>query len=66
MQCCSVGYDVDATIDKMERLIKLAVERDQSQLVVFPEALYVPPDLDRADIQSRGLSQRPHVWMYDR
>lgn len=50
VQCCSVGYDTDATLDKMERLIKLAVERDQSQLVVFPEALYVPPDLERADI----------------
>jgi predicted amidohydrolase len=38
-QCCSVGYDVDKTLEKMERMVKIAVDRDNSQFVVFPEAL---------------------------
>jgi predicted amidohydrolase len=39
VQCSTVKYDLDATLDKMDLLVKLAWERDGSQLAVFPEAL---------------------------
>lgn len=39
IQCSTVKYDLDATLDKMDRLVKVARERDGSQLAVFPEAL---------------------------
>jgi predicted amidohydrolase len=42
VQACTIGYDLDATLEKMERLVKVAKERDGTQLVVFPEALSVP------------------------
>ncbi|KAJ9115391.1 hypothetical protein QFC22_005146 [Naganishia vaughanmartiniae] len=38
VQCSTVKYDLNATLDKMDRLVKLARERDGSQLAVFPEA----------------------------
>ena len=39
IQCSTVKYDLDATLEKMDRLVKVAKERDGSQLAVFPEAL---------------------------
>lgn len=39
IQCSTVKYDLDATLEKMDRLVKVARERDGSQLAVFPEAL---------------------------
>jgi predicted amidohydrolase len=39
VQACTASYDVNATLDKLERLTRLASERDGSQLAVFPEAL---------------------------
>lgn len=41
IQCSTVKYDLDATLEKMDRLVKVARGRDGSQLAVFPEALYV-------------------------
>lgn len=41
VQACTVRYDLDATLEKMERLVKVAKERDGSGMVVFPEALSV-------------------------
>lgn len=38
IQACTVRYDLDATLLKMERLVKVAKERDGSGMVVFPEA----------------------------
>ena len=42
-QCCTSSYDTPATLEKMRRLVKLAKERDDSQLVVFPEAFIGGP-----------------------
>jgi predicted amidohydrolase len=44
-QACTVRYDLDATLLKMERLVKVAKERDGSGMVVFPEALSVQDPL---------------------
>lgn len=38
-QACTVKYDTQATLAKMERLATIAKEKDDSSLVVFPEAL---------------------------
>ncbi|KIJ68545.1 hypothetical protein HYDPIDRAFT_106750 [Hydnomerulius pinastri MD-312] len=38
VQTCTVSYSLSDTLDKFENLTKLAKERDDSQLVVFPEA----------------------------
>lgn len=38
VQACTVKYDLEATLNKLESYVKLAKERDDSQLVVFPEA----------------------------
>ncbi|KAF8654772.1 hypothetical protein AX16_003427 [Volvariella volvacea WC 439] len=38
VQACCVAYDVDKTLDKLERLASLAKERDGTELAVFPEA----------------------------
>ncbi|KAI5450839.1 Nitrilase [Naganishia albida] len=38
IQCSTVKYDLDATLEKMDRLVKVARGRDGSQLAVFPEA----------------------------
>ncbi|KAE9408189.1 carbon-nitrogen hydrolase [Gymnopus androsaceus JB14] len=38
VQTCTPAYSLPDTLDKMERLSRLASERDASQLVVFPEA----------------------------
>ncbi|KAK7468802.1 Nitrilase [Stygiomarasmius scandens] len=35
--CCQ--YDLEKTLDKLERLTQLAKDRDNSQLVVFPEGI---------------------------
>ena len=45
VQACTVRYDLDATLEKMERLVKVAKERDGSGMVVFPEALSVQKSL---------------------
>ena len=55
VQCCTApsetGFDLDATLAKVERLTQQARERDGSALCVFPEALiggYVRrPGIDR-------------------
>jgi predicted amidohydrolase len=39
VQTCTAAYDLEATLQKLERLTRLAKERDDTQLVVFPEAL---------------------------
>ncbi|KAF8527968.1 carbon-nitrogen hydrolase [Hysterangium stoloniferum] len=38
VQACTVAYSLSDTLDKLERLTTLARERDNAQLVVFPEA----------------------------
>ncbi|KAL0951316.1 hypothetical protein HGRIS_008022 [Hohenbuehelia grisea] len=38
VQACTAAYNLTDTLDKLERLTRLAKERDGSQLVVFPEA----------------------------
>lgn len=40
VQACTARNSLDATLGKLEDLTRLAKDRDQSQLVVFPEALY--------------------------
>ena len=40
-QTCAHSYALKETMDKLVRLARLAKERDGSQLIVFPEALYV-------------------------
>ena len=42
VQACTDRYSLDDTLLKLERLTRLARERDGSQLCVFPEALYKP------------------------
>lgn len=39
VQTCTAAYSLSDTLDKLERLTRLAAERDGSQLAVFPEAL---------------------------
>lgn len=41
IQACTVGYDLEATLDKMQRLVRTAKAESDTQLAVFPEALYV-------------------------
>jgi len=41
VQACSASFSLADTLDKLERLARLAKERDQSELAVFPEALSV-------------------------
>ncbi|GJJ09502.1 hypothetical protein Clacol_003725 [Clathrus columnatus] len=38
VQTCTAAYSLSDTLDKLERLTRLAKERDNSQLAVFPEA----------------------------
>ncbi|KAG8688203.1 Nitrilase [Ceratobasidium sp. 423] len=38
VQTCTAAYSLDNTLDKLDRLVRLAKERDGSQLCVFPEA----------------------------
>ncbi|KAK0456707.1 carbon-nitrogen hydrolase [Armillaria borealis] len=38
VQTCSQAYNLDATLQKLEELTRLAKDRDGSQLAVFPEA----------------------------
>ncbi|KAJ6575018.1 carbon-nitrogen hydrolase [Mycena capillaripes] len=38
VQTCTQAYSLDDTLKKLEQLTRLARERDQSQLAVFPEA----------------------------
>jgi predicted amidohydrolase len=39
VQACTAAYDLDLTLAKLERLVKLAKDRDEANLIVFPEAL---------------------------
>jgi len=41
VQACTAAYSLSDTLDKLDRLVKLAKERDNTQLAVFPEALYI-------------------------
>ena len=41
VQAATAAYSLPDTLDKLERLTRLAKERDGAQLVVFPEALSV-------------------------
>jgi predicted amidohydrolase len=41
IQAGTAAYDLEATLQKLERLVRLAKERDDTELVVFPEALCV-------------------------
>ena len=41
VQAATAAYSLPETLDKLERLTRLAKERDGAQLAVFPEALYV-------------------------
>ncbi|KAF8496648.1 carbon-nitrogen hydrolase [Gautieria morchelliformis] len=38
VQACTAAFSLSETLDKLERLTRLAKERDDSQLAVFPEA----------------------------
>ncbi|KAJ3790899.1 carbon-nitrogen hydrolase [Lentinula aff. detonsa] len=38
VQACTPAYSLTDTLDKMERLTRLASERDRAQIAVFPEA----------------------------
>ncbi|KAF9044618.1 carbon-nitrogen hydrolase [Hymenopellis radicata] len=38
VQACCQKYDLDATLEKLEQLTRLAKDRDGAQLAVFPEA----------------------------
>jgi hypothetical protein len=42
IQACTVKYDLDQTLQKMTHYVQLAKNRDNAQLVVFPEALSAP------------------------
>ena len=42
VQAATAAYSLEDTLDKLEKLTRLAKERDGAQLAVFPEALYVP------------------------
>lgn len=39
VQACTAAYSLDNTLEKLDRLVRLAKERDNAQLCVFPEAL---------------------------
>lgn len=39
VQTCTASYNLSDTLQKFEDLTKLAKDRDNTQLVVFPEAL---------------------------
>lgn len=39
IQTCTAAYSLPDTLDRPETLIRLAKERDGTQLAVFPEAL---------------------------
>ena len=39
VQTCTASYNLSDTLQKFENLTKLAKHRDDTQLVVFPEAL---------------------------
>ena len=41
VQACTAAYSLPDTLEKLRRLAKVAKERDNSQLAVFPEALCV-------------------------
>ena len=43
VQAATAAYSLPETLDKLEKFTRLAKERDGSQLVVFPEALFVHP-----------------------
>ncbi|KAI0320345.1 carbon-nitrogen hydrolase [Amylostereum chailletii] len=38
VQACTAAYSLPDTLDKLERLVKVAKDRDGSQIAVFPEA----------------------------
>ncbi|KDQ63493.1 hypothetical protein JAAARDRAFT_29513 [Jaapia argillacea MUCL 33604] len=38
VQTCTESYNLEATLDKLEKLTRIAKDRDGSQLAVFPEA----------------------------
>ena len=39
VQTATAAYSLNDTLDKLEKLTRLAKERDGAQLAVFPEAL---------------------------
>lgn len=39
VQTCTASFNLSDTLEKFESLTRLAKQRDDSQLVVFPEAL---------------------------
>lgn len=43
VQASTAAYSLPDTLDKLEKLTRLAKERDGAQLAVFPEALSVYP-----------------------
>ena len=40
VQACTAAYDLSLTLDKLDRLTRVAKDRDGSQFAVFPEALW--------------------------
>jgi len=42
IQACTVAYNLDLTLDKLELLTTQAQKIHNAQLAVFPEALYDP------------------------
>lgn len=39
IQACTAAYSLSDTLDKLERLTRLAKKRDGTQFALFPEAL---------------------------
>ncbi|KAG9123348.1 Nitrilase, partial [Ceratobasidium sp. 392] len=44
VQTCTAAYSLPDTLDKLDRLVRLAKERDGSQFCVFPEAFVLDAD----------------------
>lgn len=49
VQTCTAAYDLEKTLERLDRLTTLAKERDGAQLAVFPEALWVALDYGGGD-----------------
>ena len=65
VQTATAAYSLPETLDKLEKLTRLAKERDGAQLAVFPEALYVPyPHLDafrKLTVHDRSIGGYPKM-----
>ena len=53
VQAATAAFSLPDTLDKLEKLTRLAKERDGAQLVVFPEALSVQSNAPAALLADR-------------